>query len=407
MQLSQIKAAGAKSPALSPLARAFTPGSPASGKGGKNLQFLSLPSPSDTPPASTTTTASNTTPLDSAAVLAQQRQRLNASRAAQQHLSVPASAPALPKNGEVWGPPERRPATIDEERKEDTTTAPGTPTDNESWSSMVKTPLVSMFPKGVTGATDGTGKVVPGSLWNTEGVVPQIGDAAIYRRGQKGAVAKKKGGSTPGFGALGGTPAPMPTPNGVMPNTPYNLGMLSAMGLSPEAQLLAVQMFVNGIMPAGFVAPQQHQHQHQHQQTAGLSGGRWRGGQSSAGLKSAGSSKSAGPKSASSNGPSSGVINRDHETDMELLKDIPAWLKALRLHKYAASFEGLTWQEMVVLDEGELEKRGVVTLGARKRFVRLFEAVKKSQGMIDGPGEEAPASAEALASAPVAVAAAA
>jgi hypothetical protein len=309
---------------------------------------------------------------------------LNASRATQQHLTVPASAPLLPKSGEdgkpLWGPPERRPATIDEEKKEDTMTgaaSPGTPTDTESWSNMVKTPLVSMFPKGTT---DPTGKVAaPGSLWNTEGVVPQIGDATIYRRGQKGATAKKKG-------AVFGTPsAPTPTPT-----TPYNLGMLSALGVTPEQHLYAVQLLVNGMIPNGFVPTMPQMPQQQQQQQQQQPSGRWRG-QSSAGLKSAASNKSAGPKSASSNGPSSGVINRDHETDMELLKDIPAWLKALRLHKYAASFEGLNWQEMVMLDEGELEKRGVVTVGARKRFIRLFEAVKKCQGMLDVQEEASPA----------------
>ena len=380
MQLGQLKAAAAKSTVLSPLARSFTPGSPVPQKGsGMNLHSPSLVSPNDS-----SSNYSTTTPLDSAAVLAQQRQRLNASRAAQQHLTVPVSAPLLPKTGEdgkpLWGPPERRPATIDEEKKEDVTgtLSPGTPTDTESWSNMVKTPLVSMFPKDTT---DPRGKVAPSSLWNTEGVVPQIGDAAIYRRGQKGATAKKKG------AVFGIPPAPMPTPT-----TPYNLNILSALGVTPEQHLYAVQLLVNGMMPTGFVStipqmPPQPQPQPQPQPT-----GRWRGGQSSAGLKSSASNKSAGPKSASSNGPSSGVINRDHETDMELLKDIPAWLKALRLHKYAASFEGLNWEEMVMLDEGELEKRGVVTVGARKRFLRLFEAVKKCQGMSDG--QEGPVTAE-------------
>jgi hypothetical protein len=383
MQLGQHKSA---SNTLSPLARSFTPGS---APGRQNVQFLP-----DAPPSASA--------LDSAAILAQQRQRLNASRANQQLLAVPASASILEDGRISWGPPERRPATIDEEKEggkptpsTGETVLPITPTEHESWSNMVATPLVSMFPKGTTEEAAAADGKLP--LWNAEGVVPQIGDAAIYRRGQKGARKKNTGPGVSGPFTLNGATPPMPTPTGIVPTSPYNLGMLSAMGLSPEAQLLALQMFVNGIMPSGYVPPAQtHGH---------VSGGRWRG-QSSAGLKSGSSVKSAGPKSASSNGPASSSINREHETDPELLKDIPAWLKALRLHKYAASFEGLTWEQMVVLDEAALESRGVVTVGARKRFLRLFETVKKSQGMVEiteevgGENE----TAEAVSSAPVAVA---
>jgi len=80
--------------------------------------------------------------------------------------------------------------------------------------------------------------------------------------------------------------------------------------------------------------------------------------------------------------------------DPELLKDIPAWLKTLRLHKYTEIFAGMTWQEIVVLDEDQLEKMGVTALGARKRLVKNFEGVKRKMGMAPanpegaGPEEE-------------------
>ena len=242
----------------------------------------------------------------------------------------------------------------------------------ESWSSMVPTPLFSMFPSKdkLQVSTD------PMQPWSAEGVVPQIGDAAIYRKSAKGNKKKsdKLGAMKQNMTRLYefSESAPMPTPVGIIPNTPYNLSAMNAIGMSPEDQLRAVQMFVNGYAP--LPAPQQHH-----------AGGRWRGGAAGTGAppKSAVSStgvKSAGLKSASSTG--SGVINRENETDPELLKDIPAWLKALRLHKYAPCFEGLTWQEMVVLEESDLETKGVATVGARKRFLRLFDLVKKSQGMV-------------------------
>jgi len=369
MQQGQLKS---KHSHLSPLARSFSPNA---SNPRKNIQFLSLASPIDAPNSPDVN--------DSAAVLAHQRGLLNALRAS--NLAVPASAPILPGGEDgrnTWGPPER---PIEEEKdKEEPTPSTGessvaTPAEqHESWSSMVATPLVSMFPKVPSGTqqTSADGKV---PLFHAEGLVPQMGDAAIYRRGQKGAAKKKN--MSPGY-LPNGPAQPLPTPTGVIPTSPYNLNMLNAMGVSPEAQLLAVQMFVNGYLPAGYVAPQQQQ-PHAHV------GGRWRA-QASAGLKSGGSMRSAGIKSASSTGAASGVINRENETDPELLKDIPAWLKALRLHKYAPSFEGLTWKEMVVMDETALEGRGVVTVGARKRFLRLFEAVRKSQGMEEA-SEESPA----------------
>jgi hypothetical protein len=69
------------------------------------------------------------------------------------------------------------------------------------------------------------------------------------------------------------------------------------------------------------------------------------------------------------------------EFNPELLKDIAAWLRSLRLHKYTQCFDGLTWQEIVYLDDAALEARGVAALGARRRLLRSFEQVRKEMGM--------------------------
>lgn len=37
------------------------------------------------------------------------------------------------------------------------------------------------------------------------------------------------------------------------------------------------------------------------------------------------------------------------------VKDVPAWLKSLRLHKYAALFSTMTYDEMMSLTEEQLE----------------------------------------------------
>lgn len=56
---------------------------------------------------------------------------------------------------------------------------------------------------------------------------------------------------------------------------------------------------------------------------------------------------------------------------MSLIKDIPAWLRSLRLHKYTKEFEGIEWKEMVLLDEKKLEERGVNALGARRKLLKF------------------------------------
>jgi len=111
----------------------------------------------------------------------------------------------------------------------------------------------------------------------------------------------------------------------------------------------------------------------------------------SAALRSSGLRQSTGLKSASLK--SSGLIAPDtpysagldspqlEEFNPELLKDIPAWLRSLRLHKYTQCFDGLTWQQIVVLDDAALEARGVAALGARRRLLRSFEQVRKEMGM--------------------------
>jgi SAM domain (Sterile alpha motif) len=58
-------------------------------------------------------------------------------------------------------------------------------------------------------------------------------------------------------------------------------------------------------------------------------------------------------------------------TDISLLKDIPAWLRSLRLHKYTDNLKDLKWQELVELDDEGLEKRGVAAVGARRKMLKV------------------------------------
>lgn len=58
-------------------------------------------------------------------------------------------------------------------------------------------------------------------------------------------------------------------------------------------------------------------------------------------------------------------------TDIQLLKDIPAWLRTLRLHKYTDNLKDMRWQDLIQLDEAGLEARGVAAKGARSKLLKV------------------------------------
>ncbi|OAL39104.1 hypothetical protein AYO20_01422 [Fonsecaea nubica] len=66
-------------------------------------------------------------------------------------------------------------------------------------------------------------------------------------------------------------------------------------------------------------------------------------------------------------------------TDPNLLKDIPTWLRSLRLHKYTDNLKDLKWEELIQLDDKGLEARGVNALGARNKMLKVFEQVREAQ----------------------------
>lgn len=162
---------------------------------------------------------------------------------------------------------------------------------------------------------------------------------------------------------------------------PQTLNMLANAGLSNEAQLLAAQLVMSGIVkPTGLLQPKPKKSNPPNWRTptsarypaSALRSSGLRPPPSA--LKSAGL-KSSGLDSAFMDSP------REEDFDPEMLKDIPTWLRGLRLHKYTQCFDGLTWEEIVVLDDAALEAKGVAALGARRRLLRTFEHVRKRMGM--------------------------
>jgi len=163
------------------------------------------------------------------------------------------------------------------------------------------------------------------------------------------------------FGGVNGMPAMSPLGvNGLVP--PGMEGL--ALNQMQQAQLFAAQLAAGGYNPAAFgLGSIQAQQQ---SGRSGRSGGRSpsnRGGTSANG-RSGGDSK-----------------DKDDDVDVSLLNDVPAWLRSLRLHKYTPNFEGVTWRDMVAMDEAKLESIGVAALGARRKLLKTFEAVRTKMGV--------------------------
>ncbi|XP_030633317.1 protein Smaug homolog 1 isoform X2 [Chanos chanos] len=61
--------------------------------------------------------------------------------------------------------------------------------------------------------------------------------------------------------------------------------------------------------------------------------------------------------------------------------NVPAWLKSLRLHKYAGLFSTMTYDEMMSLTEQQLEAQNV-TKGARHKIIISIQKLKERQNVL-------------------------
>uniref|UniRef100_A0A8C4SNF3 Protein Smaug homolog 1 n=1 Tax=Erpetoichthys calabaricus TaxID=27687 RepID=A0A8C4SNF3_ERPCA len=72
--------------------------------------------------------------------------------------------------------------------------------------------------------------------------------------------------------------------------------------------------------------------------------------------------------------------NTFHE-DGSGMKDVPAWLKSLRLHKYASLFSMMNYEEMMSLTEEDLESQNV-TKGARHKIIISIQKLKERENTL-------------------------
>lgn len=90
------------------------------------------------------------------------------------------------------------------------------------------------------------------------------------------------------------------------------------------------------------------------------------------------------PLSPQSSGASSGSEGHGAEDQLQPgfgldgsgMKDVPSWLKSLRLHKYAYLFANMSYEEMMGLTEDKLEAQSV-TKGARHKIVLSIRKLKE------------------------------
>ncbi|KAI9498619.1 hypothetical protein BDB00DRAFT_393100 [Zychaea mexicana] len=91
--------------------------------------------------------------------------------------------------------------------------------------------------------------------------------------------------------------------------------------------------------------------------------------------------KSPAPSSSGSRTPKDGSSYNSNKkasetVNLELLEDVPAFFRSLRLHKYNAIFEPMKWQDIVKLSDEDLQAKGVAALGARRKMLKVFENIR-------------------------------
>ncbi|KAK0549197.1 Flap-structured DNA-binding and RNA-binding protein [Tilletia horrida] len=312
-------------------------------------------------------------------------------------------------------------------------------------SSVLLDPDVAKYKRKSSQSTSGGGQLGQGQnggTGNVQGVLSGMFDGASPNLGNQWNAAQQQDlfrqamALSPSAGALGtpgfslsalapGSPntlAGLQSPSGGMGN-PLNMQMMNAM-----AQMGHLAAGGNGsvnVNAAQFLAMQQQILQNQQNlaamaemQAAFARGGTGGGGGSGQRLatpntaqfsgslggrrspRPGGSSPSARNNAATlsaalggGGGAAGGGGGEEEVADISMLEDVPAWLRHLRLHKYTPNFESSNWRDMVVMDDAALEAKGVAALGARRKMLKTFEAVRQKYGIKSPDGASGSAAA--------------
>ncbi|GJJ15311.1 hypothetical protein Clacol_009587 [Clathrus columnatus] len=206
-------------------------------------------------------------------------------------------------------------------------------------------------------------------------------------------------GDTTPLNGLGYSPLPSPammnmnTMNmmgmpGLNMNLLANLGAIAAAGLTPEAQ---AQFFATQM---AFQQPNLMSSLAGFSNMAGMGNNRGPGSSRSGGGGGGNNNRSQNDRrssgrtggNGSGGGGGGGGDKADEDVDPAVLEDVASWLRSLRLHKYTPNFEGMHWRQMVLMNDEQLEEKGVAALGARRKMLKTFELVRSKMGIPEPAG---------------------
>ena len=271
-----------------------------------------------------------------------------------------------------------------------------------SWASMVNTPVVPMFQNPHTTSARGDSDLASATAmklaaWSANnrssvsgGIINLDTDVRKFRRGRTAQSQQSDTLSTPtqshhnnrGGGSPTNivmydehghltqfTPQHMRQPQQLpgrqispRPTSPYPPGFQQYAALSPVGVMGGHQPYLNPYESSPVIPPQEFQGYLSDQ-------GDRRG--NSPGFSSRKYPSPTTRRSSSTN-------KQEDPLDPNLLSDIPAWLRSLRLHKYTENLQDVKGGVMALaqLGDQDLERRGVSAVGARRKLLKCFEQVK-------------------------------
>ncbi|PYH50081.1 uncharacterized protein BP01DRAFT_13793 [Aspergillus saccharolyticus JOP 1030-1] len=274
---------------------------------------------------------------------------------------------------------------------------------NASWASMTNTPMTATFgqqaqhpPQGSQADMVANATAMKLAALSTVNNRIALDDARKYRRARSNDGQGKNSVSHLGPPPLA-SPG-LPTPNQLMANQLLNAQQLATLQAHQQAALAGrrsrptspgIAMQGGGLGHINFTSPQNNGFLAAYDPNNPLMGN----GLSALGMGQFGlgghegylSDHSEVARGRSPRGRRGSSKPPEDPTDPALLKDIPSWLRSLRLHKYTDNLKDLKWTELVELSDKALEERGVNALGARNKMLKVFEQVReaKAEGKLD------------------------
>ncbi|KAJ5678413.1 uncharacterized protein N7477_004046 [Penicillium maclennaniae] len=272
---------------------------------------------------------------------------------------------------------------------------------NHSWASMTNTPMTATFGQQQNNQNTQADMVANATAMKLAALSTvnnriALDDARKYRRARSNDGHGKNSAGHPSLSQGLASPGL----SGSMAGQLLNAQQLAALQAQQQAAMVGrrsrpaspgIAMQGGGLGPMGFTSPQNNGFLAAYDPNNPLMGN----GLSSLGISQFGlggegylSDHSEVTRGRSPRGRRGSSKPPEDPTDPALLKDIPSWLRSLRLHKYTDHLKDLQWTELVELDDKALEDRGVNALGARNKMLKVFEQVREARA--DGKLENLP-----------------